>query len=145
MFKTKSCRPITYYGSEYTADIQRKNGENQAIHSINRLFEILLEAWCKETAFPSCQKDYDFYNDPTYGQCAITAMLVCDMFGGTIHKVRVSGGGTHYFNKINNHYIDLTATNLICIIFMLIIAAMKKFRGNTAGKTQTRTKNIKCL
>ena len=104
MFKTKSCRPITYYGSEYTADIQRKNGKNQAIHSINRLFEILLEAWCKETAFPSCQKDYDFYNDPTYGQCAITAMLVCDMFGGTIHKVRVSGGGTHYFNKINNHY-----------------------------------------
>lgn len=98
MFKTKSCRPITYYGSEYTADIQRKNGKNQAIHSINRLFEILLEAWCKETAFPSCQKDYDFYNDPTYGQCAIKAMLVCDMFGGTIHKVRVSGGGTHYFN-----------------------------------------------
>lgn len=109
MFKTKSCRPITYYGCEYTADIQRKNGKNQAIHSINQLFEILLEAWCKETAFPSCQKDYDFYNDPTYGQCAITAMLVCDMFGGTIHKVRVSGGGTHYFNKINNHYIDLTS------------------------------------
>lgn len=30
------------------------------------------------------------------------------MFGGSIHKIRVSGGGTHYFNKINNHYIDLT-------------------------------------
>ena len=32
-----------------------------------------------------------------------------DLFGGTIHKIRVDGGGTHYFNKINNHYIDLTS------------------------------------
>lgn len=47
-------------------------------------------------------------NDPTYGQCAITAMLVYDMFGGTIHRIRVDGGGTHYFNKINGNYIDLT-------------------------------------
>ena len=31
------------------------------------------------------------------------------MFGGTIHKVKVDGGGTHYFNKINDHYIDLTS------------------------------------
>ena len=35
-------------------------------------------------------------------------MLVYDMFGGTIHRIRVSGGGTHYFNQINGHYIDLT-------------------------------------
>ena len=91
---------------------KEKTEKNQAIHSINRLFEILLEAWCKETAFPSCQKDYDFYNDPTYGQCAITAMLVCDMFGGTIHRVRVSGGGTHYLKKINNHYIGLTSDQI---------------------------------
>ena len=47
-------------------------------------------------------------NDPTYGQCAITVTLVYDLFGGTIHKIRVNGGGTHYFNKINGHYIDLT-------------------------------------
>lgn len=48
-------------------------------------------------------------NDPTYGQCAITATLVYDLFGGTIHKLKVDGGGTHYFNKINGHYIDLTS------------------------------------
>lgn len=44
----------------------------------------------------------------SYGQCAITAMLVYDMFGGSIHRIRVNGGGTHYFNKIDGHYIDLT-------------------------------------
>lgn len=106
MFETKSGRPISYYGSEYTADIQRE--KDCAIHSIDQLFSILLDVWCKDTAYPSCQKDYDYENDPTYGQCAITATLVYDMFGGTIHKIRVDGGGTHYFNQINNHYIDLT-------------------------------------
>ena len=30
------------------------------------------------------------------------------MFGGTIHKIKIEGGGTHYFNKIDGHYIDLT-------------------------------------
>ena len=30
------------------------------------------------------------------------------MFGGTIHRIRVNGGRTHYFNKIDGHYIDLT-------------------------------------
>ena len=29
-------------------------------------------------------------------------------FKSAISKIRVSGGGTHYFNKINGHYIDLT-------------------------------------
>ena len=109
MFKTKSGRNISYFGNEYTKEIHRKNGNNCKIKTIDELFEILLDVWCRETAYPSCQKEYDEENDPTYGQCAITATLVYDMFGGTIHKIRVSGGGTHYFNKINEHYIDLTS------------------------------------
>lgn len=108
MFTAKSGRPISYYGIEYTSGIQRKNGKDRAISSIDQLFGILLEVWCKDTAYPSCQSDYDRNNDPTYGQCAITATLVYDMFGGTIHKIRVNGGGTHYFNRVENHYIDLT-------------------------------------
>ena len=38
----------------------------------------------------------------------LTATLIYDMFGGTIHKIKVDGGGTHYFNKLNGRYIDLT-------------------------------------
>lgn len=34
-------------------------------------------------------------------------MLVYDMFGGTIHKIRFDGGGTHYFNKLKGKYVDL--------------------------------------
>ena len=108
MFKTNIGRPITYYGRENTKGITR-NKANAKINTIDELFECLLKVWCKETAYPSCQKDFDKNNDPTYGQCAITSTLVYDMFGGSIHKIRVDGGGTHYFNKINGAYIDLTS------------------------------------
>lgn len=95
-----------YYGEEF-GDIRRQKPGNPKLQTLEDLFNILLECWSKETAYPSCQAEW-VPNDPTYGQCAITAMLVYDMFGGTIHRIRVSGGGTHYFNKINGHYIDLT-------------------------------------
>lgn len=108
MFKTKSGREISYYGNEYSKEIKRTGNKDHTINSIDCLFEILLDVWCRDTAYPSCQNNYDQENDPTYGQCAITAILVHDMFGGTIHRIRGSNGGTHYFNKINGHYIDLT-------------------------------------
>lgn len=77
------------------------------ITTLLELFAVLEKCWSKETAYPSDQADW-VPNDPSYGQCAITATLVHDMFGGTIHKIKVAGGGTHYFNKINGQYIDLT-------------------------------------
>ena len=107
MFYTKSGRPLHYYGEEYAKDIMALK-KNTSVQDLDDFFELLLQCWCRETAYPSAQNEYDYNNDPTYGQCAITATLVCDVFGGTIHKIRVDGGGTHYFNKINDHYIDLT-------------------------------------
>lgn len=95
-----------YYGEEYGQTVIKRSG-NPQLNTIDDLFNILLNCWNKETAYPSCQAEW-VANDPTYGQCAITAMLVYDVFGGSIHRIRVSGGGTHYFNKINGHYIDLT-------------------------------------
>lgn len=95
-----------YYGEELGL-VKRKRLGNSQLETIDDLYNILRESWCKETAYPSCQAEW-VPNDPSYGQCAITAMLVYDMFGGTIHRIRVSGGGTHYFNKINGQYLDLT-------------------------------------
>ena len=110
-FNTNSGRNIYYYGEEFGDSIKSINGnEFSNIKTLNDLFAILLKSWKRETAYPSCQRDpqYNLDNDPTYGQCAITAIIVYDLFGGTIHRIRVNGGGTHYFNKINGHYIDLT-------------------------------------
>ena len=98
---------MSFFGYEFS-DIQRKKvSSNTKINTLGDLYNVLRICWCKETAYPSCQADW-IKDDPSYGQCAITAMLVYDMFGGTIHRIRVSGGGTHYFNQINGHYIDLT-------------------------------------
>ena len=97
---------MRYYGEEYAAMPRLKKG-NEHIKTLDDLYEVLRKCWNKDTAYPSCQAEW-VSDDPTYGQCAVTAMLVCDMFGGTIHRIRVSGGGTHYFNKIDGHYIDLT-------------------------------------
>lgn len=95
-----------YYGCEY-GNIKRADHQSHRINTLDELYDVLLHCWSRETAYPSCQNEW-VSNDPTYGQCAITAMLVCDMFGGTIHRIRVNGGGTHYFNKIDGHYLDLT-------------------------------------
>lgn len=95
-----------FYGEEYSA-LKRKKEGHPKLSTLGDLYSILRCAWSKETAYPSCQAEW-VESDPSYGQCAITAMLVYDMFGGTIHRIRVDGGGTHYFNKIDGHYIDLT-------------------------------------
>lgn len=79
----------------------------QGIDTLHKLYAVLRQAWKANTAYPSCQAEW-VPNDPSYGQCAITATLVYDMFGGSIHRIKVAGGGTHYFNKIDGHYIDLT-------------------------------------
>ena len=77
------------------------------ITNLNELYAVLRKCWRADTAYPDCQKDWR-PNDPSYGQCAITAALVCDMFGGTIHRIAMKGGGSHYINKINNQWVDLT-------------------------------------
>lgn len=108
IYRTASGRVISFYGIN----------EGTAIHSIdkneeitlNEFFETMLKSWVKESAYPSAQKDpqFNLENDPTYGQCAVTAMLVNKLFGGGIRKIHVSGGGTHYFNVINGQIFDLT-------------------------------------
>lgn len=67
------------------------------------------KAWCKETAHPSYQKDWTPDN-PSCGQCCVTALLIQEKVGGEIYSCRVrSYNNTHYINIINDRIIDLTA------------------------------------
>ena len=95
---TKSGREISFYGAGVRPEI-------------DALFGVLLKSWVKRSAYPGSQDDpkYDFDNDPSYGQCTVTAMVVQDYFKGEICKIRVNGGGSHYFNKIDGRYFDLTS------------------------------------
>lgn len=102
-------RPYKYYfyGDE-CKDMKCKPVDKfPGITNLLELFAVLEQCWTKETTYPPCQKEW-VPNDPSYGQCAITDMLVYDMFGGSIHKIKVGGGGTHYFNMLNGRYVDLT-------------------------------------
>ncbi|MCD6215824.1 MAG: hypothetical protein J7J92_01975 [Candidatus Aenigmarchaeota archaeon] len=76
--------------------------------TIEDLGKVLEDAWCKETS-------YDPENwtpeNPAYGQCAVTTLVVQDYFGGEIVHADVIVNGksvSHYFNKINNEEIDFT-------------------------------------
>ena len=42
MFTTNSGRFISYYGREHTLDIQRQDGNNPTISTIDQLFNVLL-------------------------------------------------------------------------------------------------------
>ena len=96
-----------YLGQEIGNTKRVKDG-NSNIKTLNDLYNVLKKCWSKETAYPSCQEDWN-KEDPAYGQCAITSMLVYDMFGGSIHRIKFEDGSTHYFNKINDTYVDLTS------------------------------------
>lgn len=69
-------------------------------------------AWCRETAHPSYQKNWSEEN-PSYGQCAVTALWVNEVLSMPIYKCKV-GRITHYYNMwINTHQvIDLTSGQL---------------------------------
>lgn len=95
-----------YFGEQLGKKVRLQPG-NPQINTLDDLYNVLRKCWAKETAYPSCQKEW-VSTDPSYGQCAITAIIVHDLFGGTIHRIRVDGGGTHYFNMIDGQYVDLT-------------------------------------
>ena len=135
-FMTGKIRPA-YEGIEL-ANKERIGAEKKELKTLDDLYCILTKAWCRETAYPKCQLDWDG-RDPSYGQSDVTAMLVYTMFGGTIHKVSVNGE-LHYFNRIDDVYVDLTREHFdLCNIpFMyepnLIYSRQNRGRLDGLGK-----------
>lgn len=102
---------VGFYGMELK-DRKSLPIADDRISTLGRLHEALLHAWSRETAFPAFRDKWSSSN-PAAGQCNITAMIVHDLFGGTIHRVRLEGGMTHYFNKIDGIYVDLTSSQFL--------------------------------
>ena len=67
---------MKFYGEEYS-NLKRKTQGDPHLETLGNLYNILRKCWSKETAYPSCQAEW-VPNDPSYGRCAITAMLVYD-------------------------------------------------------------------
>jgi len=66
----------------------------------------LREVWSKDTSF--CPSEWSTAN-PALGQCTVTALIVQEIMGGELMRCEIDGGG-HYFNHVDGHTIDLTAS-----------------------------------
>lgn len=72
------------------------------------LEKALKKSWSKETSY--CPTEWSESN-PSFGQCAITALVVNDYFGGEIiwaEAILPDGQKvSHFFNLINGKEVDL--------------------------------------
>lgn len=67
----------------------------------------LRNAWCRETAHPSYRDKWSEDN-PSVGQCCVTALAIQDKYGGDIYSCKV-GNNSHFVNIIDERIIDRTA------------------------------------
>lgn len=67
----------------------------------------LRKAWCRETAHLN-YKDKWSEENPSIGQCLVTALVIQDQYGGDIYSCKV-GNNSHFVNIINERIIDKTA------------------------------------
>jgi hypothetical protein len=81
--------------------VQADVGLDRKIAELRRRLEV---AWCRESsANPDAWSPFL----PSTGQCAVTALIVQDRFGGKIVRVEIPGD-SHYYNVVSEQEVDLT-------------------------------------
>ena len=98
----------------------------------------LREAWCRETAHPSYQKSWS-KNNPSQGQCCVTALLIQEKYGGNIYSCKV-GTHSHFINIIEDRIIDKTADQFGGLDKIKYIAGSFRLRTR---ESLLKNKNIK--
>ena len=91
-----------FYGWE-TADVIDTLGRTP-----RDLYDLLSDIWCAETCAPRMRERWSKDN-PTVGQCSITAFLVQDLYGGKVMGVPLGDGNFHCFNVVGDCVFDLTS------------------------------------
>ncbi|MCQ2408733.1 MAG: hypothetical protein MJ065_09455 [Oscillospiraceae bacterium] len=101
--------PHYFYGMELDAvrEIRPVSEALAWIGSPQTLFAVLLQCWSAETCAPRLRDGWS-KEDPTRGQCSVTAFLVQDIFGGKVFGVLREGGNYHCYNVIGDCVFDLT-------------------------------------
>ena len=79
--------------------------------NIEQLKQFLFCKWNGETCSPGLKDSWNEEN-PSLGQCAITALIVNDFFGGKIMRCMASSG-SHYYNLIDGKIVDLTVEQFL--------------------------------
>lgn len=91
-----------FYGWE-TADIKDADGLTPKDY-----YDLLSKIWCADTCAPRMRDEWSPQN-PTLGQCSITAFLMQDIFGGKVYGILRPGGNYHCFNDVGGCVFDLTS------------------------------------
>lgn len=74
---------------------------------LRELKNLLTLSWKEETCSPELRSEWELSN-PSLGQCAITALIVNDVYGGKIMRCMTSSG-SHYYNLLDDgRRVDLT-------------------------------------
>ncbi len=71
-------------------------------------YDLLKTLWCADTCAPRMRGDWSAEN-PTLGQCSITAFLMQDLYGGEVRGVALGDGNYHCFNVVEGIAFDLTS------------------------------------
>jgi len=96
-----------FYGWEQ-ATVPALNRDYPGIETPRDLYDALLGLWCADTCAPRMRGDWTADN-PTLGQCSITAFLAQDIFGGKVYGVPLKDGGFHCFNVVDGQRFDFTS------------------------------------
>lgn len=99
-----------FYGSDNPelSKIHPLTDAYKGIHNPYDLYDALLSVWCADTCAPRLRDKWSKEN-PTLGQCSITAFLVQDIFGGKVRGILRPGGNYHCYNEVNGVTFDLTS------------------------------------
>ena len=83
-------------------------GKDTTLNEVKELYDDLLHVWSEETCAPRMRDRWSREN-PTCGQCSITAFLVQDLLGGKVFGVPLGDGNFHCFNRVDGVTFDLTS------------------------------------
>ena len=75
---------------------------------ILQLYNDFRSAWCAETCAPRMRADWSKDN-PSLGQCSITAFIVQDLLGGSVYGIPLEEGGVHCYNVVGDMTFDLAS------------------------------------
>ena len=67
----------------------------EKIVDLHQIQEAVERAWSTDTAYGDWTPDV-----PSLNQCAVTALIVQDLFGGQLLRCEMSDGDSHYWNRL---------------------------------------------
>ena len=92
-------KSYNFYGWQ-TADCKPIDSTYKKIENPQVLYDILSQIWCANTCAPRMRENWTREN-PTLGQCSITAFLAQDIFGGKVYGIPREGGKNfHCYNVV---------------------------------------------